>query len=91
MTEEQKPPSGGSIRAILKGTKRLIVAVIGSTVILFGVALLVLPGPGLLVIGLGLAVLAAEFAWARRLLERGKGAAGALKDKLNNRKASGGS
>jgi tellurite resistance protein TerC len=44
--------------------------VIGSTVLLGGVAMLVLPGPGLLVIVLALAILATEFAWARHLLKR---------------------
>ena len=46
-------------------------AVIGSTVILFGLALVVLPGPALVVVPLGLAILATEFAWARRLIRRG--------------------
>jgi tellurite resistance protein TerC len=44
--------------------------VIGATVLIGGVAMLVLPGPGLLVIVLALAILATEFAWARHLLKR---------------------
>jgi len=44
----------------------------GFTIILIGVALLVLPGPGTLVIILGLALLGTEFVWARRLLKRVK-------------------
>ena len=44
-----------------------------------GTVLLVLPGPGWLTILLGLALLAAEFAWARRLLERLKNTAGHVK------------
>lgn len=51
--------------------RKLIVAVIGSTVVLFGLALVILPGPAVLVIPLGLAILATEFAWARRLIKRG--------------------
>ena len=51
--------------------RKLIVAVIGSTVVLFGLALIVLPGPAVVVIPLGLALLATEFAWARRLVRRG--------------------
>ena len=51
--------------------RKLIVAVIGSTVILFGLALIVLPGPAVVVVPLGLAILATEFAWARRLVRRG--------------------
>jgi hypothetical protein len=38
--------------------------------VLIGLAMLVLPGPGLLVIAAGLAMLALEFAWAERVLER---------------------
>lgn len=50
--------------------RRVVISVIGITVVLIGVALLVLPGPALLVIPAGLAILALEYAWARRWLER---------------------
>jgi len=46
------------------------VAVVGVVLIAVGAALLLLPGPGLLVIALGLGVLATEFAWPRRLLQQ---------------------
>ncbi len=46
-------------------------AVIGSTVVLFGLALIILPGPAVVVVPIGLALLATEFAWARRLIRRG--------------------
>ena len=49
---------------------RLGFAFFGFLVVLAGVAMLVLPGPGLLVIAIGLGILALEFAWAERLLER---------------------
>ncbi len=52
--------------------RRLIVLVVGCTVLLLGVALLVLPGPAFVVIPVGLAILATEFVWARRLLARVK-------------------
>jgi tellurite resistance protein TerC len=55
--------------------KRIFVAVVGGTILLFGIALLVLPGPAFLVIPIGLAVLATEFVWARRWLRRAKGMA----------------
>ena len=45
-------------------------AFFGFIVVLAGVAMLVLPGPGLLVIAIGLGILALEFSWAERLLER---------------------
>ncbi len=51
--------------------RKMIVAVIGSTVVLFGLALVVLPGPAVIVVPLGLAILATEFAWARRLVKHG--------------------
>jgi len=50
--------------------RRIVVAVIGTTVVLLGVAMLVLPGPGLLTIVGGLAILGMEFAFARRWLQR---------------------
>ncbi len=56
----------------LKQAKRLIVAVVGFTVLLIGVAMIVLPGPAFIVIPLGLAILATEFVWARRLLKKVK-------------------
>lgn len=52
--------------------KRLIVAIVGFTVLLIGFAMIVLPGPAFIVIPLGLGILAIEFAWARRLLKRVK-------------------
>ncbi len=61
-----------AVQAIIRHTRRLIIGVIGGTVVLFGVALLLLPGPGLAIIALGVAILALEFAWAKRMLEKGK-------------------
>jgi Putative transmembrane protein (PGPGW) len=52
--------------------RRVVVGVIGGTIVLIGVALLVLPGPAFIVIPLGLLILGTEFAWARRLLRRAK-------------------
>jgi uncharacterized protein (TIGR02611 family) len=49
---------------------RVVVALFGFLVVLAGLAMLVLPGPGLLVIAIGLGTLALEFVWAERLLER---------------------
>ena len=53
--------------------KRAVVAVIGFTVLLIGLAMVVLPGPAIVVIPLGLAILATEFVWARRLLDKARG------------------
>jgi tellurite resistance protein TerC len=62
------------VRRVLMGSyragRKLAIATIGASVVALGVAMLLLPGPAIIVIPLGLAVLAVEFAWARRWLER---------------------
>lgn len=54
----------------LRQARRLVIAVLGGTIVLLGVIMLVTPGPAMVVIPLGLAVLATEFIWARHLLKR---------------------
>ncbi len=54
----------------LKAARKLVIGVIGGTVVIAGIAMLVLPGPAIVVIPLGLAILATEFVWAKRLLSR---------------------
>jgi tellurite resistance protein TerC len=56
----------------IKIVKRVIVSVVGATVLLIGIALLVLPGPAFIVIPVGLAILATEYAWARRWLKKAR-------------------
>lgn len=60
--------------------KRAVVAVIGFTVLFVGIAMMILPGPAVLVIPLGLAILATEFLWAQRLLERARATLGIDKE-----------
>jgi uncharacterized protein (TIGR02611 family) len=50
-------------------TYRIVVAAIGSAVVIGGIALIPLPGPGWLIVFGGLAILATEFEWAGRLLD----------------------
>jgi uncharacterized protein (TIGR02611 family) len=50
-------------------TYRVVVAVIGSAVVIGGIILIPLPGPGWLIVFGGLAILATEFEWAGRLLD----------------------
>ena len=67
------PPEGPPVsisRSALRHLRRVIVAVIGVTVLAIGVAMIILPGPAMVVIPLGLGILAIEFAWARRMLDR---------------------
>jgi len=56
----------------IKIVKRVIVSVVGATILLIGIALLVLPGPAFVVIPVGLAILATEYAWARRWLKKAR-------------------
>jgi uncharacterized protein (TIGR02611 family) len=49
---------------------RILYALVGFTILLGGLAMLVLPGPAFLVIPIGLAILALEFTWAESMLER---------------------
>jgi tellurite resistance protein TerC len=60
----------------MKYLRKLVIAIIGGTVLLIGVALIVLPGPAFIVIPVGLAILATEFAWARRAMTRAKAMVG---------------
>ncbi len=62
----------------LKHARRVLTIVIGSTVLLVGVAMLVLPGPAVIVIPAGLAILGGEVVWARRLIKKMKEQAGKL-------------
>ena len=52
--------------------KKLLIAIIGFTVLLIGIAMIVLSGPAIVVIPIGLAILATEFVWARSLLKEVK-------------------
>ena len=56
----------------LRLAKRIVVAVIGGTVTIFGIALIVLPGPAIIVIPIGLSILATEFVWAKRWLDKAR-------------------
>ncbi len=53
-----------------KMAKRIVIAVIGCTVLVLGVVMLVAPGPGIAAVAAGLAILAVEFTWARAWLKR---------------------
>lgn len=55
---------------LLRTAWRVVIAVIGGTVVLIGASMILLPGPAIIVIPAGLAILATEFAWAKHLLKR---------------------
>jgi tellurite resistance protein TerC len=56
----------------IKQLKKIIVFVVGFTILLIGLALIILPGPAFIVIPIGLSILATEFIWARKLLNNVK-------------------
>jgi uncharacterized protein (TIGR02611 family) len=68
----------------LKIAKRVILIVIGFTLLAAGIVMSVplVPGPGLLVVVAALAILAVEFVWARRLLDRVKEQGSRLRDRF---------
>lgn len=60
------------IRFIGRSSKRIAVSVVGAGVLAAGLAMLVLPGPGILVIAVGFAILGTEYAWAAAAYEKTK-------------------
>jgi uncharacterized protein (TIGR02611 family) len=63
---EQKP---------YKLVRKIVIAAVGTSLLLIGAAMVFLPGPAIVVIPAGLAILATEFVWAKTLLRK-------LKEKL---------
>jgi tellurite resistance protein TerC len=55
---------------LMRWVKRIAVMIVGSTVLAIGIVMIVLPGPAIIVIPVGLGILGLEFAWARRWLRR---------------------
>ena len=68
---------------------RIVRVVLGFVLLVAGVAMLALPGPGWLTIAGALAILAAEFAWARRALDRVKRVAARGREVITRRPAHG--
>ena len=50
--------------------RKFVVAIMGGTVLLIGIIMIVTPGPAILVIPAGLAILATEFAWAKHYKDK---------------------
>jgi tellurite resistance protein TerC len=73
-----------SLRPTMNSTKRkvkrIIIGVVGGTVLLLGILMILLPGPAIIVIPAGLAILASEFVWARRLLRKVQGKIGEIRN-----------
>jgi tellurite resistance protein TerC len=62
----------GLVNLTYKVVRRIVVAVVGTTVLLLGVVMIVTPGPALILIPAGLAILGIEFAWARYWLRKAR-------------------
>jgi uncharacterized protein (TIGR02611 family) len=60
------------IVSTIQQAKRFLKILVGFTLLVLGIVMVATPGPGALTIVLALGVLAAEFVWARRLLDRVK-------------------
>lgn len=54
----------------LRQAKRIIIGVVGFTVLAIGLVMIVLPGPAFIVIPLALGILATEFVWAKKIIEK---------------------
>jgi Putative transmembrane protein (PGPGW) len=65
--------------------RRIAVAVIGGSIFLIGVAMIVLPGPAIVVIPIGLGVLGLEFAWARHWLRKLRATAHGVVNRVRGR------
>jgi tellurite resistance protein TerC len=60
------------MRIALRPIRRTVVFVLGMSVLIIGVAMIVLPGPAVLVIPAGLGILSLEFVWAGKLLKKAR-------------------
>ena len=58
------------VRITYKVARRIAILVVGSTVLAVGVVMIVAPGPAIVVIPVGLAILGVEFAWAKTWLKK---------------------
>ncbi len=85
------PPTNGATSMAIgayKRVRRLVILVVGVTVILIGIVMFVTPGPAVLVIPIGLAILASEFYWAKKLLVRFRKKYRIAKEKLSRKEKS---
>lgn len=73
---------GTLVRFIWQNAKRAAVMVVGLVLLAGGLVMLVTPGPGLALIVAGLAVLATEFVWAEKMLDKAKAQAAAASNKV---------
>jgi len=70
----------------LRWAKRIALSIVGFTVLAIGIVMIVLPGPAILVIPIGLGILGLEFAWARRWLRKVKESTTSIVDSVRRKK-----
>jgi uncharacterized protein (TIGR02611 family) len=80
-------PIGVTIRFLTRNGKRIAVSVAGLVLLVLGLAMMVLPGPGILFLLAGLAVLATEYVWAQRMLNYAKTKAEQAKNAVTGKKS----
>ncbi len=56
----------------IKQLKRVIIGIIGFTILIIGIAMIALPGPAFIIIPAGLSILATEFLWAKKIVQKFK-------------------
>ena len=75
---------GNLMRRTLKQIKKIIIGVVGITVLAIGILMILSPGPAILVIPFGLSILATEFLWAEKMLKRFKNSVNYFTKKTKN-------
>jgi len=75
-----------SINQMIRHTRRMIILVVGLTILTIGIVMIVLPGPAIIVIPIALAILATEFVWAKIILQKTKERIGLIKRRVGLRK-----
>lgn len=78
----RKSPVSEFLGITYRWARRCAIALVGGTVVLIGILMIVLPGPAVVVIPAGLAILALEFAWARIWLRRVRETGGQVRDRV---------
>jgi uncharacterized protein (TIGR02611 family) len=79
-------PFKAVVLLIGRNVKRVLVTIVGVAVVLIGIVLIPLPGPGWAIVFGGLAILATEYVWAKRLLTFSKRKALGVKDTILRKK-----
>jgi len=80
-------PDDHPLRTPYKWARRIAIAIVGFTVLAVGVAMIVLPGPAIVVIPVGLGILGLEFAWARIWLKKIRERSTSIVDSIRQRRS----